>query len=601
MKPIKRILWPTFLGYFLLILTLCPAFSSRAQNSPTNTMMPAVTLYATDPLASWSGDTGTFTVFRAGDASQDLNIYYRIFGSATNSVDYQTISNFVQIPSGSYSNSIVITPINTGQTVTKEVTLVLAPSPMMPPVNYSIGYPSNATVWIKPTATTNLPPGVKIATPADGSTFYTPVNIPICAGAFDLDGYVSTVEFFAGTNSLGIKTNNPIALNPLNPFCLVWSNAPAGTYALTAVATDNDGATTTSAPVNIAVLPGPPPPPTNLPPVVRITSPPNGAVFRAPVNVPLFAYANDWYGYVTSVEFFAGTNSLGFGRGLGLQAWSFTNSWPTFRWPTNVFALVWSNAPVGRYALTAVATDNDGASTVSAPVNVTIAPSLPPPTNRPPIVSIIATDPVAIEGTNCWPWLGLTNPVPTWSNWVAGVSFCRFFTNCGPKNATFTVRRYGATNEDLTVSYAIGGSASNSVDYVPLPGVVTIPAGERRAAITIVPLDDGPPDITSTVVLKLTPGTNYLVGFPARAAAIILDGPWPRPFTGLLPDRCFHLSAAGPDGAWFHVEYSTDMVHWSSICTNQVVDGSIDFVDPDAQSDQARFYRAVPEAGPPPD
>jgi hypothetical protein len=68
-----------------------------------------------------------------------------------------------------------------------------------------------------------------------------------------------------------------------------------------------------------------------------------------------------------------------------------------------------------------------------------------------------------------------------------------------------------------------------------------------------------------------------------------------------LPDKCFHLRAAGPDAAWFHVEYTTDLLHWTPICTNQVVHGSIDFIDPDAPTGQARLYRAVPEAGPPQD
>jgi hypothetical protein len=67
-----------------------------------------------------------------------------------------------------------------------------------------------------------------------------------------------------------------------------------------------------------------------------------------------------------------------------------------------------------------------------------------------------------------------------------------------------------------------------------------------------------------------------------------------------LSDRSFHLGAPGPDGAWFHVEYSTDLLNWTSICTNQVVNGSIDFIDADAASDQSRFYRTVPETNPPP-
>src|SRR5262249_50134721 len=150
-------------------------------------------------------------------------------------------------------------------------------------------------------------------------------------------------------------------------------------------------------------------------------------------------------------------------------------------------------------------------------------------------------------------------------------------------------------------NYAIGGTASNGVDYVALPGSVTVPAGERSAQITVVPIEDGPPDITSTVILKLLPAadTNYIVGFPPKAAAIILDSNRPTLTSSVLPDLSFHMNATGPDGAWFHIESSSDLVNWTTLCTNQVVNGSIDFIDPDAQNNQSHFYRAVPEAGPP--
>ncbi|HLX94696.1 MAG TPA: Ig-like domain-containing protein, partial [Verrucomicrobiae bacterium] len=338
-------------------------------------------------------------------------------------------------------------------------------------------------------------------------------------------------------------------------------------------------------------------------PVVRMISPANGSVFHAPIDLPLFAFANDPDGSVASVEFFAGTNSLGFGQHIPVPVAAGATSTepvpPIF--PTNLFFLVWSNAPIGIYPLTAVATDNGGASTTSAPpVNITILPPLPPPTNRPPLISIVATDPVAIEGTNCWVWPGETNSPPTWAAWPTAV--CRYFTNCGPKIATFTVRRFGDTNSDVTVPYDIGGTASNGVDYVALPGLVSIPAGERHALITIVPIDDGPPDLDKTVILTLTADTNippdYLLGFPRRAAAIIIDH-GPCPATGMLPGGCFHLVTPGPDAAWFAVEHSTDLVNWTAVCTNQVINGSIDFVDPDAQSNSSGFYRAVPLTDPP--
>ena len=150
------------------------------------------------------------------------------------------------------------------------------------------------------------------------------------------------------------------------------------------------------------------------------------------------------------------------------------------------------------------------------------------------------------------------------------------------------------------MTYAAGGTASNGVDYVTLPGTVTVPAGRRAALITIVPVDDGPPDITSTVILKLISSVDYVVDpHHSAAAAIILDGPTRTPGASVLPDKCFHINAAGPDGAWFHVEYTTDLRKWTAICTNQVFGGSLDFVDPDAQQSQLRFYRAVPEVNAP--
>ncbi|HTX22820.1 MAG TPA: Ig-like domain-containing protein [Candidatus Aquilonibacter sp.] len=586
---------------FLVILS-CGA-KSFAQ---TTGIVPIVTVQATQPVATVA-DPGVFTVFRAGDTNAALNVWYDLGGTASNGVDYATIpDHLMTIAAGTTSSTITITPLESvASSIAKTVVLTLTNSPMLNPVNYEIGSPNSAVVFIKSNGATNLPPVVNIIEPLDGSVFYTPTNIEILTKASDLDGNVTNVEFFAGATDLGPGT--PVVLDPPGVGGVVglvylfnWQNVPPGNYPLTAVATDNGGASTTSAVVNISVLQGPPP---NQPPVVRMVSPANGEAFFAPINIPLYAYANDPDGSVTSVEFFDGTNSLGFGHSVPV-ATPLTPDYiivggplpvpPVF--PTNLFFLTWSNAPIGLHVLTAEATDNGGASSTSAPVKIAVLPSPPPPTNRPPIVSIVATDPVAIEGTNCWIWPGESNATPTWAAWPTAV--CRWFTNCGPKTATFTVRRCGDTNGDLTVPYDIGGTASNGVDYVALPGSVTIPAGEFRALITIVPIDDGPPDVNKTVILALEPSTNtppdYALGFPRRAAAIIVDSDGPRPAAAVLPDKCFHLTATGPDAAWFCVQYSTDMVNWISVCTNQVVDGSIDFVDPDAAGSPSRFYRALP-------
>ena len=67
--------------------------------------------------------------------------------------------------------------------------------------------------------------------------------------------------------------------------------------------------------------------------------------------------------------------------------------------------------------------------------------------------------------------------------------------------------------------YDIGGTASNGVDYVALPGFVTIPPGERRALITIVPIDDGPPDVNKTVDSRAGAFHQHAAGLSPRLPA----------------------------------------------------------------------------------
>jgi len=348
---------------------------------------------------------------------------------------------------------------------------------------------------------------------------------------------------------------------------------------------------------------------------VRIVSPANHTVFYTPVDIPIFAYTRSEVRF-TNVEFYA--NGIDLGHGVSLSS---TNRTPfqAFAPPGimkpaildrlgSVWCLVWSNAPAGTNVLTAVATGLElffprvaTLNVTSAPVNVTILSSTNG-TNPTNVVNIVATDPIAIAGTNsCWVWPGMTNRVPSWTNWPP--PHWGYFTNWGPKAALFTVRRFGDASSALTVDYRIGGTASNGVDYVALPGFVNIPAGGAYALIPIVPIDNGSNQPVESVILTLKPSTNappdYVVGCPPSAEAIILPH-WPRPLPWLLPDGGFHVNATGPDGAWFTLQTSPDLVNWCSLSTNQVFQGSLDFVDPNAGGSQAGFYRVVPQAKPPP-
>src|SRR5262252_914580 len=163
-------------------------------NTNANPIIPIVTVVATMPRATWSGEPGVFTVYRTGDPTPALNVYCCIDGTASNGVDYQSIGNFLSLPSGVMSNNVIVKPINRGQTNVETVTLDLCPSSLMIPVNYEIGTPSNAVVYITPTNITNLPPVVNLVSPTNGSIFHAPTDISLIARASDPDGTVTNVE-----------------------------------------------------------------------------------------------------------------------------------------------------------------------------------------------------------------------------------------------------------------------------------------------------------------------------------------------------------------------------------------------------------------------
>jgi hypothetical protein len=75
--------------------------------------------------------------------------------------------------------------------------------------------------------------------------FETSAKIEINADVADADGTVKEVAFYAGDKLLGRDAQAP--------FSLTWTNVPEGRYLLTAVATDDKEAKTTSIPVTILV------------------------------------------------------------------------------------------------------------------------------------------------------------------------------------------------------------------------------------------------------------------------------------------------------------------------------------------------------------
>jgi len=196
----------------------------------------------------------------------------------------------------------------------------------------------------KPEATgtpVNTSPTVSLTSPANNATYTTPASVTINATAADADGSVTQVAFYNGSTLLGTDTSSPYSFS--------WTNVVAGTYSLTARATDNQGAVTTSSAVSITVNGQT----SNTPPTVSLTAPSNNATYTAPASVTINAAAADADGSVAQVAFYNGSTLLG------------TDT-------SSPYSFSWTNVAAGAYSLTARATDNLGAVTTSAAVTITV-------------------------------------------------------------------------------------------------------------------------------------------------------------------------------------------------------------------------------------
>ena len=261
-------------------------------------------------------------------------------------------------------------------------------------------------------------PSVSIAGLASGDSFSQGANLPIQALVINNTNPISQVAFYQGTQLLGAATGGSGGIT--------WSNVPAGSYILTAVATDSTGLSVTSNPVNFAVV--------STTPWVGITSPVNGSLFFQGANLLIQAVLNNDASPAGQMAFYQGTQFLGAAAGSPGE-------------------ITWSNVPAGSYILTAVATDLLGLSVTSSPVNITV--SIPP---TPLIWDADLSTPGAQDGGGVWNltapnwWNGTTNVV--WNNALLPAS-----TSLGMSNAPAGTITLGAaiTVSNLTFNPAASG------------------------------------------------------------------------------------------------------------------------------------------------
>jgi hypothetical protein len=146
----------------------------------------------------------------------------------------------------------------------------------------------------------NQAPAASVTNPTNEANFLGSSPITLEASASDSDGTIAKVEFFVD----GVKVGEDTTPTGQGLFSVSWNNPPLGPHSISAVATDDQGASATSASVTIHVYDA------SGSPFASVTQPPNGTSAEGPTNILVEAYASA-LNNVTNVEFYAGTTLIG--------------------------------------------------------------------------------------------------------------------------------------------------------------------------------------------------------------------------------------------------------------------------------------------------
>lgn len=104
-----------------------------------------------------------------------------------------------------------------------------------------------SNITIRPPSASNTPPVVSLTSPSNNALLQAGVDVTLTATASDTDGSIISVSFYAGDYLIGTDTTAPYSID------VDGAGVPAGNFQLTAVATDNEGAVTTSTINNITI------------------------------------------------------------------------------------------------------------------------------------------------------------------------------------------------------------------------------------------------------------------------------------------------------------------------------------------------------------
>jgi hypothetical protein len=329
--PSFRLPWPflTF-GTHAVIATAFDNFGIEVGSDPVVFEVTAKPLVAiTMPTNGTVVVVGEPVTLQASAADEDGTVAQvtffdgtNVLGSVTNTPFWMTWSNF---PAGLHSLSAIAAD-NFGVIGTSVVVQVIG----------------------------NIPPSVSLNSPSNQVVLQPGDLIHFSADAHDVDGTITFVEFYLGTNLVGR------ILSP--PYEMDWISTGTGPFCARAVAVDKQGAARSDRMSGRV----------NQRPMTAILVPAIQAAFIAPAVIEISGFAEDLDGTVSTIFVSAGSDftvrfdteeqkmpmlvdceSMGPGTSQKLP-----------------FTCVWSNVPSGIHIIRAYAVDSDGASSAIAETTV---------------------------------------------------------------------------------------------------------------------------------------------------------------------------------------------------------------------------------------
>lgn len=342
------------------------------------------------------------------------------------------------------------------------------------------------------TFTNNGSPSATLASPADGSSYIVGNSVPLLATASAVaPASVASVRFLVNGQAVATDTSEP--------FSATWTPAVSGVYLVAAEVTDTLGHITTSASSTVTFT-------ANAAPSVTLVTPTTGTVGQSGRSLALSATASDSDGLVASVEFLANGVSLG-------------------TVTAQPYALQWTPANAGTFAIVARATDDLGNSTDSAAATLTVTANGAP--------SVALTSPTA----TVLPVNSSVNLAATATDADGTIASVEFFAN-GLSIGSDSTFPYSLTwSPTMTGAFSLTAVAvdngGNSTESTPV--LVTISGGGAPTVTLVSPATGSSSVVGVAVPLSATasaiaPATVASVQFFVNGVSIGNDAV--EPFTG---------------------------------------------------------------------